>query len=85
MIYLTDNKEIKKYYYTNIVLECNVPRDVYTDIRNEKHLQKLKELGFKFHKLQFGDKITERYFFNGQYFLKLNKREIDWKSYWGQR
>jgi hypothetical protein len=83
MIYITNNKEIKKYYYQKIVVPDMIKKeDTYTDIKDERLLRKLTEMGFKFSSLRFGDKIEEKYYYDGYKFLRLyKKREVDWKEY----
>jgi hypothetical protein len=79
MIYITNNKEIKKYYYNKLVIpEMITNKEVYTDIKDDKLLKKLNDIGFKFSNLRFGDKIEEMYYYDGYKFLRLYKRrEID--------
>jgi hypothetical protein len=86
MIYITNNKEVKKYYYQKVVVPDIIKKEnTYTDIKDENLLSKLKEIGFKFSPLKFGEKISEIYYYDGYKFLRLYKRrEIDWKEYWNK-
>jgi hypothetical protein len=84
MIYITNNKDIKMYYYEKVVIPDMIEKEnVYTDIKDEKLLKKLVDMGFKFTNLKFGDKITDIYYYDGYIFLKLYKRkEINWKNFY---
>ena len=86
MIYITSNKEVKKYYYQKVVVPDMIKKEnTCTDIKDENLLKKLKEMGFKFSSLKFGDKIEEKYYYDGYKFLRLYKmREINWKEYWNK-
>jgi predicted nuclease of restriction endonuclease-like RecB superfamily len=74
MIYITDNKELKSKFYTFSVSVADIEKQAYTDIKDEKILEKLKNFGFKFHKLKFGENIFKKYYYDGDYFYSLIER-----------
>jgi hypothetical protein len=74
MIYITDNRELKSHFYTFSISVADIEKQAYTDIKDEKILEKLKNFGFKFYKLKFGEPISRKYYFDGNYFYDLVER-----------
>jgi hypothetical protein len=44
------------------------------ELKDEKIFEKLKNFGFKFHNLKFGEPISKKYYYDGHYFYNLIER-----------